>query len=541
MSNHAKDPDYIMNSGSFADVPRWMLDRVPGTPQREAAQAMNIEGIAEEIGEDARGAWSDVSSGSIADGEWWEGLERPEEVQGASDVWEARETSDADEIVSIAEDGDSGSDEEGDSGTGTPPAIPGEPEHIWVVPPGGIITTGAGYLRRERPDTFHHRWSEVAVGRKPAYMLSVGLGDRDLNIMSTAEQLRVVTLEQITRAYFDRNITARKRLRLLRQRRYLASPEVDHQVVSAAVGRRPNVNNAPFILDWNGKYLLEQEGYTLCTWNPATVAQVNGRFAHIVCVSEIWSYIMAMARASYEMEVEYLNGQDHIDESAVGKHKFDVGLYNESESAVYSQAYTGWSLNLEASAAKVPKRNYRVVVRPDATFVLGFRPVGAGGYPSDPGYSWSWSQALPPLVPSYEAAEDEAGVKYRQLFLEMETGSNSSNDVIKKIDRYNDLLNRYSWEFSGIRHRWVSLFGGGFPTILICVRDNAQIKGQVRLWLDHYKHRDQGAVLLVSLEMLAQAYSEGRRSLLTQLCWFDVMDRKHPGWKTLGEAVGITI
>jgi hypothetical protein len=443
--------------------------------------------------------------------------------------------SDTVEVISTAESRDAES-KEAHSKTGTPATTPNKPEHTWVVPPGGIITTGAGYLRRDRPDTYHYRWSEVAVGRKPAYMLSVGLTERELHIMLIVEQLRVVTLEQITRVYFDSNITARKRLRLLRQRRYLASPEVDHHVVTAAVGRRPNMNNTPFILDWNGKYLLEQHDHILTTWNPATVAQVNGRFAHIVCVSEIWSYIMAMARASNEMEAEHLNGAGHAGGSARTEYPFAIGLYNESESTVYSQGYTGWSLDIKDIDGKSTRRNYNVVVRPDATFVLGFRPIRAAYYPPDPGYSWS--DALLPLPLSYKTGGGATGVKYRQLFLEMETGSNASSDVVKKINRYNDLLNRYGWEFSGIRHRWVSLFGDRFPTVLICVRDNAQLKTQARLWRNHYKNRSQGAVLLVSLEMLSRMYSEGRRSLLMQPCWFDVMERKSPGWKTLGEAVG---
>lgn len=188
--------------------------------------------------------------------------------------------------------------------TATPEALPAptksEQRSPGDVPPGGIITTGAGYLRRTRPDTYHHRWSKVPVGPVAAQELSKGLTERDHLILFMAEQSRVLTIEQVERAFFTRPITARKRIRLLRERRFLASPEVDHRVLSAAVGHRAGTHNAPLVLDWNGKYLLEHLHYDLRSWDPATVAQVNSQFGHTLGVSEVWSYITAAARATHE-------------------------------------------------------------------------------------------------------------------------------------------------------------------------------------------------------------------------------------------------
>lgn len=408
----------------------------------------------------------------------------------------------------------------------------GGAERSRFVNPGGIITNGAGYLRRERPDTYHHKWSRIAVGRQPAFALSRGLYERELHIMSIAERLRIVTSEQITRAYFNSNTTAHKHLRKLRQRRYLASLEVGHQLITTAVGRRYAIKNTPLVLDWNGKYLLEQEEYRLKIWNPATVAQINGRFSHILCVSEIWSYIMALARASNETGGQLIEETDKVEKPNKNRLKFAADFYNESESVVYSEGSTGWSLDAEDKSAGM---NRKVVVRPDATFVLGFSFARASELPSEPEYSWH--DALLPLLPYYNNSDGKAGVTYRQLFLEMETGSNASVDVVKKIKKYNDLLKIYNLALTDAQPRWLSVFGAQLPVILICVRDNSQIKAQVRLWRNHFNSRVRGGVVLVSLEMLAQAYSGGRAGLLMQRCWLDVMERNAPGWKTISDAV----
>ena len=141
-----------------------------------------------------------------------------------------------------------------------------------------------------------HLPSRLGVGDgrpKSAGRLGRDLIERDHLIMLMAERARAITTEQVARVFFNSPVTARKRVRLLRARRFLVTPEADHGIVSAAVGRRGDTHNAPLVLDWNGKYLLQKLNYELRNWDPATVALVNSRFGHTLAVSEVWSYVAA--------------------------------------------------------------------------------------------------------------------------------------------------------------------------------------------------------------------------------------------------------
>lgn len=230
------------------------------------------------------------------------------------------------------------------------PPADNEQHRKWNIPPGGTITNGSGYLTRSRQDTYHNKWSQVPVGPIAVSALSKGLNERDHFILLIAEQLQVVTTEQIARAFFDSPVTARNRVRFLREKRFLASPEADHITVSAAVGRRDGIHNAPLVLDWNGKYLLEHMHYDLPTWNPATVAQVNNRFGHTLGVSELWSYMAAAARSTYDGipelaatvgpqgETETRAEAGAREEVIRSRDRLAIGLLNERESVIYYEA-----------------------------------------------------------------------------------------------------------------------------------------------------------------------------------------------------------
>jgi hypothetical protein len=452
----------------------------------------------------------------------------------------------------------------------------GEQRRTWDVPPGGIITDGAGRLRLHRPDTYHHPWSAVPVGSVAARKLSKGLNERDYLILLMAEKLQVITTEQVARVFFESHVTARKRIRLLRERRFLASPEVDHRIVSAAVGHRGGMHNASLVLDWNGKYLLEQVRYDLRTWDPATVAQANSRFGHTLGISEVWSFIAAAARATHDTHQRtrerasepepVVPGQSQATGSGV-RDQMAVGLLNERESAVYYEGCTRWSLELEWAAAqgdikagagvreeRSKRWKYRPLVKPDATLVLSVTPDETerayrmaelkSNSKSPSSYQGNWRDALLPAMPSPAAmrgAEHVGNTKYRYLFLEMETGSNSSKDLVDKIGRYNQLHNRVTQGDMMHGQSWRTLFGTTFPTIIVAVRDIGQIDGQVTLWRTHFVARSAGSVILANLELLSLEFDRGRSRLLTQPCWLDVMRPEGPKRMALSEILGLRI
>ena len=440
----------------------------------------------------------------------------------------------------------------------------------WNVPPGGVITTGAGYLSRYRRDTPHHQWSKVPVGPVAAQELSEGLDERDHLILLIAEQLGMVTTEQIERALFDSSVTARNHMRLLRGRRFLASPEVDHRMASAAVGHRAGTHNASLVLDWNGKYLLESLHYDLRTWDPSTVAQVNSQFGHTLGVSEVWSYIVAAARATHE-PLPFRASSEHAQEQAGARDQLAVGLLNERESVVYYGGCTGWSLEMEGvvdevqppgtAGATSSKRDRKLsasklkaLLKPDASLVLSvtsdeteraYREATSKSNSKSPcSYRGSWRDALLTAIPSpasMRAAEHLGSTRYRLVFLEMETGSNSSKDVIHKIERYNQLYKRLKPGDAMQGQNWQALFGPTVPPIVVAVRDSSQVDGQVMLWRTHYAPKSSGALILANLELLSLAYAKGRYSLLTQPCWLDVMRPEGPKRKTLGEIFGLRL
>ena len=70
----------------------------------------------------------------------------------------------------------------------------------WDIPPGGVITDGAGYLTRARTSTYHHDWESVTVDPKSAWRLGRDLIERDHLILLVAERTRAITTEQVAQS-----------------------------------------------------------------------------------------------------------------------------------------------------------------------------------------------------------------------------------------------------------------------------------------------------------------------------------------------------
>ncbi len=247
-----------------------------------------------------------------------------------------------------------------------------------------------------------------------------------------------------------------------------------------------------------------------------------------------------------------------------------VGLLGERESVVYYEGRTGWSLEQDEVADQSPRSEtsrraagagasakylkYKPLVKPDATFVLSiavdkteqaYRDMARKSNSTAPSeYQASWHGALLQNLPSGDGmrtSEQLGGRRYRYLFLEMETGSNSAQDMKHKIGRYNQLYSRLQQGDMTHTRSWRMLFGQTIPSILVAVRDRSQIEGQVTAWRTHYTARSAGTVLLANIELLAMAYAGGRSRLLRQPCWLDVMRPEGPRWTALSEVFGLSL
>jgi hypothetical protein len=504
----------------------------------------------------------------------------------------------------------------------------------------------SGYLLRNRPPDRLTDWTEVPVGRAAALRLSHGLTIRDLEIMRFAERFGMVTQEQIRKLFFNSDMPAFKAVMELRKRRFLVRLEIPANLVHASVGRRPGPTNSVLVLDWNGYYYLryhadglayskmsryvgigsaagsaaesmladrehmgetkgtdtEKEGGdggsagAISRWDPSTVAQVNSRLGHTLGISEVWSYVMAAARATYERPTPQ-HPEDPI------KYRLKAFLLNERESCIPS--------NLAMlSRGSDRKRVGKFLVIPDATIALsfqvslpptrqvpatpsilaipgdnrpgeqsptGFRSAGSAGAtnrnpdsllwwppggwkewgasnrPRQPGQSedpqrhsnqydptqTSWQHAFLPMMPFPAPgqpgdAPSPFSARYRFAFVEMETGTNNRNDLYTKIERYNRLYR--------IPEIWQYMYGQKhFPRVLVVVRSKEQIERTTILWREKFAHHACTAVLVTSLPHLAEVYSFGRRGLIELPCWLDVFGDPKPRWCTLDDALGIDL
>lgn len=434
---------------------------------------------------------------------------------------------------------------------------------------GSPITDHNGYLLRNRPG------SDVPVGPMEALLLSKGAGARELAILKATERLGVVTTEQVGRAFFNSPRSAYNRLLLLRYRRFLTRLGVDAATVRLAIpsphaGDRRSSMNPAYALDWNGYYLLTaHHGYRVDNWRAATAAAVTSRVGHDLGVSEVWSYLVAAARATQEMEMQGAS-------QATGCYRLSIGFLNERESVLSAGSGAGPHKAFGAVPASVAFQGRRgrsgalgkVLIQPDGFFVIGAResratgsleaqldlqlsgqigaPCGEKGQHGtatvSPNPRWnptlhSWQPSLLGSIPppgewaAGGANCDEGGMLYRTLLLEMETGSNDLVDVARKVGGYNRLV-------QGHRQAWHNAYGPS-PRVLVVVRTDAQIEGQASTWHTYCRIGGETSVLLTSLQLLARIYRRGRWALVNQPCWLDIMAPSERRWKTLAASLDL--
>lgn len=433
---------------------------------------------------------------------------------------------------------------------------------------GTSITDLDGYLLRERPG------SDVAVGPVAAALLSEGFPARDIALLKAVEQLGVMTSEQLARAFFNSPRSAYNRLLLLAERRFLVRLGVDAATIRTAVGyqgshqvagsARPRKNPA-YALDWNGFYLLSaHHNYPVTNWRPATAAVITSRFGHTLGISEIWSYLVAAARATHDLDHSasdpwrYRLSVRHLDE---GQALLTTSRASALASASAASAATGTASGLTGTfgdahdpGKSAPAKAGKVLLQPDAVLTVAIRqlaqaqgggegtPFRNGGsdlpVPSNPRWNptlASWEPALlqgipPSLITS--AGEKPGALIYRSLLLEMETGTNNRHDSISKVEAYNKLIRSNE-------RAWHGAYGNA-PRVLVVVRTDNQLAPMADLWRSIYAIRGETSVLLASLQTLARTYGAGRRALIDEPCWYDVMASPQPASKTLGEALRIS-
>lgn len=454
---------------------------------------------------------------------------------------------------------------------------------------GTSITGSNGYLLRARPG-----W-DVPVSPAAAMLLSQGLTDRDMHILKACEQLGVLTAEQAGRAFFNDPRSAYTRLRFLESRRFLAKLSVDRSMVYRATscGYQPAFSpsspvtvqdrrNPVYILDWNGYYLLTRcYGYAARNWQPATVGVVNARVEHNLGICEAWSYIVAAARATHDLDLVAQDDPSGEALRAKWSHRLQVGLLNERQSSLTQKraaaiAALARSTAVDAAALyeagesdfedSASREAHHALLRPDACFVVGIRGADRNSARASPrlaGFGrtedrsrsrrWdptlnSWRLAMLDRVPTAGtmiASERTDGAAYRSLLLELETGTNHQKALTRKVQTYNRLV-RYH------KHAWETAYGVS-PRVLVVVRVDDQVEDQARIWRTCSIQDGETSVLLTSLQTLARAFSdrvgegnEGssatdkRRQLIQQSCWLDVMAHKQPTWKRFGEALYLT-
>ncbi|MEO5953849.1 MAG: hypothetical protein ABIQ44_15410, partial [Chloroflexia bacterium] len=327
--------------------------------------------------------------------------------------------------------------------------------------------------------------------------------------------------------------------------------------------------NPTYVLDWNGFYYLSRHsGRRLSNWHPSSVAHISSRFKHTLAVSEIWSYLGAMSRATHDAGM--LGMADNQFECryrlAVSfRNEVDALLARRSGKAVQHHADDG---TYSGHGARAAKRSLggKVLLQPDCAFTFGIQELHTlsttySTLPQSPEGGTSFSSFVPTRVgksttDNWESAllahrpsravllqSDELvsqGMRstyYRTLIVEMETGTNTRKEVTEKIARYNYLLRNGEQTLAqafGRKHR-----------VLVVVRNDSQIKDAASFWQVGYAHKHATAVLLTSLQTLNRICSRddaqfNRRHLLQERCWLDVMSGSD-AWKNTAEALKLGV
>jgi hypothetical protein len=395
-------------------------------------------------------------------------------------------------------------------------------------------------------------------------------------LLKAVEQLGVMTSEQLARAFFNSPRSAYNRLLLLVERRFLVRLGVDAATIQTAVGYQGSDQaagsarqrkNPAYVLDWNGYYLLSvHHNYPVSNWRPATAAVITSRFGHTLGISEIWSYLVAAARATHDLDHSardpwrYRLSVWHLDEGqaqlTTARSSALASASAASASAPTATAFgvTGTFGDAHDPGRSAPAKAGKVLLQPDAVLMVAIRQLGpaqqggegtpfrnGGSDRSAPGNPrWnptlqSWEPALlqgipPPMATS--AGEKPGALIYRSLLLEMETGSNNRSDSVSKVEAYNRLIRSNE-------RAWRGAYGNA-PRVLVVVRTDNQLAPLADLWRAMYAVRAETSVLLASLQTLARTYGAGRPALIDEPCWYDVMATPQPAWKTLGEVLRIS-
>ncbi|MEO8286545.1 MAG: hypothetical protein ABI670_08935 [Chloroflexota bacterium] len=391
---------------------------------------------------------------------------------------------------------------------------------------------GSDLLGKKEPRTSANKeGSEKRDARLDALQ---AIGERELSLLRTIDEIKLCTLTAISRMYYNSDYTARDHVQRLTNFNLLDRVPVDTYLVRQSIGYAADVKNPVINLgskgtSFLGRY-LDRGGMRAqkSTFSPTL------SWSHDVAVSEALSYIVAMARGSYEFP------------SDAAPYRAAVRLYGERHSAVWKDPEFTLARRAGYGMAGVSSRiRTKTVIRPDASILWHIRPgsikspyAAESNAVADPRWTptrHSWAAAIyhdAPSLKNIAAAEQDGDGSYRWWLIEMETGSNGAAVIRDKITKYHYLR--------GLPTRQ-QLYGRACPQILIVVRSNSQLKRQVELWRHYCRAVTPGLVLVTSLEGLYTVCQAGRAALLTRRCFADPLLPSGSRMLSFAQVLGLSI
>jgi hypothetical protein len=375
--------------------------------------------------------------------------------------------------------------------------------------------------------------SSTTSGKRDTQAALQSIGERELSILRTLDEIKLCTLTALSRLYFNNEYTARDDVQNLTNLQLLGRVQVDSHLVRQSIGYTAVVKNPVIGLGRAGTSFLSRYLETGVGRRAQPAVSPNLSWSHDLAVSEILSYMVGMARASYEIPAGTL------------QHRAAVRLYGERHSTVYKdQQITLARREGDDRSAKL-KILPQVVVRPDASLLWRIQSGQIDSpYAVQPDSTtnprWtptrhSWAGAILHNTPNLQnraAAEQDGEGWYRWWLIEMETGSNGSAVMRDKIARYQQLR--------AMLTRRVA-YGQACPQILVVVRSNSQIQRQVDLWRKHYNGVMSGAVLITSLEQLHNLHRAGREGILERQCFMDPLNPSGARIISFGRALSLSV
>lgn len=434
---------------------------------------------------------------------------------------------------------------EGNSEEGTPAAL--NTGHKQTRP-GGALTDVGGYLLKEsRPPETWINWREVRVSPAAArhYAEELRLGAREVSLLKSVAALEQVTAEALNRLYYGSEQACRAGLHALRRKRFIVRLAGVTELAKLAVGRRQRHDNHIFALDWNGSYFLEELGADeLRQWLPRRVANVGPRIMHSLGVSEIWSYLAAACRATWEEPAQSADG------SWPALTPFTLSLHFTKEGPRFP------GVPLDGYSYLAGRRVQSWLMRPDARACVRmqihpyrghpYNPHSAPAFPATSQNQYSaafrtFEQALlpePPPPPGGPALRipgttvpSPLQAYHEYLFVEMETGRNSADDIRDKMR---------AWRRLAIMPNVFEPLYGMLPRLLIVCRTQQGTEKMAAFWRREASGMRDLSVIVTSLELLGRAChgSQGRRGLLDRV-WCDALTPNGAEWVPLATALGL--